>query len=573
MGTSRSAGRKVPTHEESSNLVGPLRPALTARALTSLLAALEPSPGRRPSTDSALDGVVVSGLSLNSKLVHPGDLYVGLAGAKTHGAVYAEQAVRSGAVAVLTDAEGAERLRPDGPEASTIPPSKIPASKISVPVITVDDPRATMAELAAELYGHPASSLAMCAITGTNGKTTTAYLLEAALAAAGREPGLIGTIGYRVKGETLVGERTTVTTPESPDLQALLALMLERGADAVAMEVSSHAMALRRTEPVLFDVAAFTNLGRDHLDFHLDMAHYFEAKASLFTPAHARAAVVNVDAEWGQRLARRVREPEDGGEGKRLPLITTGRSAAANFRLVEARRNPDQSQDLIITTPSGELRTTLGLPGDYNADNAVTALAMISAIGLDPFEAQAGLRGVQVPGRMQRLALPEGSPSVIVDFAHTPQAIASVLSALGTGSNEPGRVIAVLGAGGDRDAAKRGQMGAEAARGADIVVVTDDNPRSEDPAAIRSAVFAGASEAVEAGANARVIDGGDRRAALRLALDLAENGDVIAVLGKGHETGQEVAGEILEFSDVDVVSALAGGSDSNRAIAQPEVGR
>lgn len=494
----------------------------------------------------AVGSTEVTGITLDSRLVAAGDLYVGLPGARAHGAGFAPQAIATGAVAVLTDPAGAELARGMG-----------------VPVIAVPDPRAQMADVAAAIYDHPARKMTMFAITGTNGKTTTAYLLAAALAELGRSTGVIGTLGFFLDGERLEGARTTVTTPESPDLQALLAVLAERGANAVAMEVSSHAMALRRADGVRFDVAGFTNLGRDHLDFHHTMEAYFEAKAQLFTPAHTEAAVVNIDDEWGRTLAAR--------ESVRLRTLAWEREA--DYRVVEA-----VAGRVRVAAADAEWDFTLGLPGDYNVRNAVTALAMLDLAGLDAAAASRGLAEVEVPGRMQRVRLGEDAPEVYVDFAHTPQAIAAALDSFAPARRAGRTVIAVLGCGGDRDHSKRRPMGAAAAGGADIVVITDDNPRSEDPAAIRAEAIAGAQayargdgprEPVERVIDGprepveRVINGGDRRSAITTALRLAGSDGIVAILGKGHEQGQQIGETTHPFDDVAVTverwAAIGGG--------------
>lgn len=498
-----------------SDLEGPLRPSRApGLALDALVTG---APGR------------VTGVTLDSRLVAPGDLYVGLPGTATHGARFAAQAAAAGAIAVLTDAEGGPLARDAG-----------------IPVVVVDDPRSAMAEVAASAYGHPTRRLEVYGVTGTNGKTSTVFLLEAALAALGRNVATIGTLGFRLLGEPLAASRTTITTPESPDLQALLAVMAERGADTVAMEVSSHALALHRVDAVGFDVAGFTMFGQDHLDFHGTLEGYFAAKARLFLDGRCRAAVVNVDDPWGRRLADLVRA--DG----RPRLVTTAVDTDADYRVVSSRRLGDGGSQVVLRHPGGESGFALSMLGDFNVRNALTALAMVGAAGHDVAAAAPGLAAAQVPGRMQRVRLGEGAPHVVVDFAHTPQAIAAALAAL----PRTGRRIAVTGAGGDRDATKRGPMGEAAAQGADLVVVTDDNPRSEPPEAIRVAVLAGARRALaEAGRDpALAVDGGDRRSAIARALALAGPGDWVAILGKGHERGQEVAGVVTPFDDVGVAT-------------------
>lgn len=486
--------------------------------------------GAQPFGEPAADRV--SGISLDSRQVGPGDLYVGLPGTRSHGARFTPEAVAAGAVAVLTDAEGARTVA----ELTTAdPPAADPAD--AVPVLVAEDPRVAMALAAAEVFGHPASTMTTLGITGTNGKTTTAYLVEAGLLAAGRHPGSIGTIGFRLDGQELPSARTTVTTPESPDLQALFAVMAEQGASDVVMEVSSHALALHRVDATVFDVVAFTNLGRDHLDFHHTLEEYFEAKARLFTPELARRAVVNVDDPHGVELVRRLRE------GGRVEVVTTSMEADSDYRIESWHPDEGLRARAEVSTPSGRRELVVGLPGMFNVRNAVTALAVLESAGLDFEEVAGGLAGAAVPGRMEPVRLGEGAPQVLVDFAHTPQAISSALTAARTATR--GRVIAVVGAGGDRDAAKRGPMGEAAARGADVVVVTDDNPRTEDPALIRAAVLDGAHNV----SGAVVVDGGERRSAIAEALAIAGPDDLVCVLGKGHETGQQVGHDILDFDD------------------------
>lgn len=472
--------------------------------------------------------VEVSGITLDSRTIGEGDLYVALSGTRAHGAQFAAGAVERGAVAILTDEAGRELAEATG-----------------VPVVVADDARDAMADAAATLFGAPTHQLMMFGLTGTNGKTTTTFLLEAALVTAGRRVGTIGTNGFRLDGVELPSNRTTVTTPESPDLQALLAVMLERGADCVAMEVSSHALALQRVDHIGFDVAGFTNLGRDHLDFHPTMEDYFEAKARLFDAEHCRVAVINTDDEHGRILAERITA---AGAPR---LVTTG-FGDSDHQLLDVTPEGPGSR-VRYRGPSGEREFTIDLPGDYNARNAVMALAMAVEAGLDADAALEGIRHAQVPGRMQLVRLncssaePVEAPTVYVDFAHTPQAIESAVRSARPGPD--GRIIVVVGAGGDRDAAKRGPMGQAAATGTGLVVVTDDNPRTEDPAVIRAAVAEGA----RAAGGAEVVEQAGRRQAIGVALAAAGPADVVLVLGKGHEKGQTVGQTVHDFDDVEVV--------------------
>jgi UDP-N-acetylmuramoyl-L-alanyl-D-glutamate--2,6-diaminopimelate ligase len=473
--------------------------------------------------------VLVTGVSMSSRAVCARDLYVGLPGATTHGARYAAAAVAAGAVAVVTDEVGAGLT-----------------GDLDVPVYFVPEPRRRIGAWAAEVYGHPGSRMQMYGITGTNGKTTTMYLLASALTAAGRTVATIGTIGAGVEGESIPMNRTTVTTPESPDLQALLAVMVERGADTVVMEVSSHALAMYRVDAVTFDVAGFTNLGWDHRDFHPTQEDYFEAKARLFLPGQSRSAVVATDDVWGQRLADRVRAAG-------MPLLTTG--DAGNVRATSVEKIAGGSQRVGIDLVGRHVDVILSLPGSHNVRNLLTTLGMLQAGSVD-FDAFYGFEHVTIPGRLERIDLGPDAPDVYVDFAHTPEAVAAALGAI-----NDRRTICVLGCGGDRDHFKRGPMGAVAVNGSDILVVTDDNPRTEDPAAIRRAIFEGAHQAKQSAATGTraarcaVVDGGNRRRAIRRALAVSRPGDILAILGKGHEHGQEMRGSVTAFNDTDVVRA------------------
>ncbi|MFT8396272.1 UDP-N-acetylmuramoyl-L-alanyl-D-glutamate--2,6-diaminopimelate ligase [Propionibacterium sp.] len=496
-------------------------PASTIRALRPHL------PGRVPLSElgAGLDLQIPAGaadlgiidIELDSRAAGDGSLYVGLPGTRTHGARFAGQAAAQGAVAVLTDPEGARLAEGQG-----------------IPVVVAADPRHAMALLAARLFGEPAQHLLMLGLTGTNGKTTTAFLVEAALAAAGLHVGTIGTNGFRLDARTLPSSRTTITTPESSDLQALLAVMRQGGAAAVVMEASSVALYQERVDGVYFDVAGFTNLGRDHLDFHKTQEAYFEAKAKLFTAAMCRRAVINADDPWGRILVERARSagaPE---------VVTTGFDAGRDYRVLSFEPNEQGGEHIELDAAGRRLGIDIALPGRYNVANAATCVAMIDQAGIDLDQAVPGMAHAQVPGRMQRVHLGPGAPRVYVDFAHTPQAVESALSAL------HGRTIVVLGAGGDRDKAKRVPMGDIAAEHADVVVVTDDNPRSEDPAAIRAELLRGAA----GHPGVEVLDGGDRSHAIGMALRLAGPDDALAVLGKGHETTQEIEGVRHPFDDV-----------------------
>ncbi|HET7328375.1 MAG TPA: UDP-N-acetylmuramoyl-L-alanyl-D-glutamate--2,6-diaminopimelate ligase [Nocardioidaceae bacterium] len=468
----------------------------------------------------------VSGVTLDSRQVRPGDLYAALPGATVHGASFVDAAVAAGAAAVLTDAAGAERIT------------------AHLPVWVVERPRTVLGRVAATVHGRPADRLRSIGVTGTHGKTTTCFMLEAGLVGAGATAGLVGTVGTRIAGWSV---KTTLTTPEAPDLHALFAVMVERGVEAVAMEVSSHALVMGRVDGVVFDVAVFTNLGRDHLDFHADIEDYFQAKAQLFTPERARRGLVNIDDLFGRRLLEQT--APDG-----IPMRTFSPSGGdADWRVEDVDARPDGS-DMVIVAPDGSrhpLRLTA--PGRFNIANALAAVAALGEAGLDVAGAVAGVSEVTgIPGRMESIRSGLGF-TVVVDYAHKPDAVTAVLSALRPVTS--GRLITVIGAGGDRDRGKRPIMGEIAARLSDVLVVTDDNPRTEDAAAIRSEVIGGIDDVLPT-ERAEIVEIGDRRAAIAAALAQASPGDCVLVAGKGHEPGQEIAGVVHPFDDRDVVRTV-----------------
>ncbi len=476
----------------------------------------------------------VRGVTLRAQDAGAGDLFAALAGARAHGAGYAAQAVAAGAVAVLTDPAGLELLRADPATAQT-------------PVLVHHEPRTVLGAVSARVYGDPSHRLTLIGITGTSGKTTTAYLTEAALRAGGRTVGLVGTVEIRIDG---VRVPSSLTTPEAPDLQRLFAVMLERGVDTVVMEVSSHALALGRVDGSRFAVGGFTNLSQDHLDFHPTMEHYFETKARLFdaaSPVHAADAVICIDDPWGEQMAALAR----AGAERLATVATTGDGDWSVRGQVSADAG---SQTVVIVDPAGaEQVMTVPLPGAYNVANALLATGLAVAAGVPVAVAVGGLTGVAVPGRLEKVERGQDFLAV-VDYAHKPAAVQAVLATLG--AQTQGWIAVVLGAGGDRDTEKRPLMGAAAARGADLVIVTDDNPRSEDPATIRAAVLAGARGPAAGERRAtQILEIGDRAEAIARAVAWAEAGDVVLVAGKGHETGQEIAGRRLPFDDREVLGA------------------
>lgn len=463
--------------------------------------------------------VEVIGITASSDQVRAGDLFAGLPGRIAHGARFAAEAVAAGALAVLTDAAGRAAVAP------------------GVPMLLVEGVRPILGPVAARVYGRPSRGLAVLGVTGTSGKTTTTFLVRAGLRAAGRSAGLIGTVA------TLIGDdivKTGFTTPEAPDIQALLAVMVERGTQAVAVEVSSHALAMGRADGIEFAVAAFTNLSQDHLDFHADMADYFAAKARLFD-GRARAAVVVTDDEPGRRMAA-IAGPHA------VTVNTTGdRSATWQARDIEIAA--DGGTTFQVLGPGVELSAGCSIPGRYNVANAVLALAILAEVGIPAVVAAPAVAVAPVPGRMERVDAGQGFLAV-VDYSHKPAAVDGALRTLRALTS--GRLIIVLGCGGDRDQGKRALMGECAARGADLLIVTDDNPRSEDPAVIRAAMLAGA-RAVPPEGRGEVTEVGDRAAAIVTAVEQAADGDTVLVAGKGHEAGQEIGGVIHPFDDRDVL--------------------
>ncbi|OMH33208.1 UDP-N-acetylmuramoyl-L-alanyl-D-glutamate--2,6-diaminopimelate ligase [Tersicoccus sp. Bi-70] len=490
----------------------------------------------------------VTGVSLNTSQALPGDLYAALPGAHRHGAEFVAAAVDAGAVAVLTDAAGAAFAARSG---------------VTVPVLVHSQPRSVVGALSARVFGPAPEEppLALYAVTGTNGKTTTTYLVNALLGAAGSRTGLIGTIEI-LAGRTPIP--SVLTTPEAPQVHSVLALMREHGVDAAAMEVSSHALSYHRVDGIRFDVAGFTNLTQDHLDLHGSMGEYFAAKAQLFTPEHARRAVILADGEWGRAMAAHAAE-QLGADAVTTLLVddaaapsTAGTDGTdgttdlpgAVWRVTDLTRD-GLGHRFTLSGPDGaRLNARTGLPGGFNVANAALAVLMVHAGGMDLPTLQRLLDTTdaltpQVPGRMQVIGT---APHAIVDFAHNPDALVRALEA--TRPDGDGRLLIVFGATGDRDATKRPLMGEIAARLADVVIVTDDDPHDEDPAPIRSAVLDGVHRAVDAEGLATVVEEVHPRAeAIRRAVELARPQDSILVAGRGHEVWQEVKGVNLPLDD------------------------
>jgi len=462
----------------------------------------------------------VTGIVLDSREVTPGDMFAAITGHNGHGMQYLQESLKHGAVAILTDPAGWKMLEDDLP------------IKLDVPVLVIPEPRMWIGAVANVIYGSAAGKLRLLGVTGTNGKTTTATMIESALIAAGKSVAFVGTTGIRIGTQVLESSRTT---PEATTLHSLFAHMVDVDVSDVVMEVSSHAMSEHRVGGMQFEVVGFTNLSQDHLDYHLTMEEYFEAKSQLFRPEYASSGVVCIDSAWGERLAVEAT----------IPVITVSATGKKADWVIELTSEVASR----ITGPLGEqAELQLRLPGEFNRANALLAYAMLRLIDVPSLSIVQALNAVQVAGRLEQIQGSNGAAGIegFVDYAHTPDAVERVLAAVRELTT--GKVIAVMGAGGDRDAAKRPLMGQIAARLADHLVVTDDNPRSEVPALIRAAVLVGANTASEK-QSALVLEVADRSLAISTAVKLANAGDVVVVLGKGHEQGQDVAGVVTPFDD------------------------
>lgn len=487
--------------------------------LGELLAALD--------TKTALPGgrmeQQVTGLAHDSRAVRPGHVFVAVRGFHSDGHQFIPQAVQQGAAAIIAEHGLAHGAAP------------------AVPVITVDDSRRALALLSAAFYGNPSRKLRLVGITGTNGKTTTTYLVRSLLSAGGSSAGLIGTIDYRVGDRIYPAPNTT---PESLELQRLLAEMAAQGMDACVMEVSSHALALDRTLGCSFAVGAFTNLTQDHLDFHHSMEAYFQAKLRLFTGLSAEAhAVVNIDDAHAAAIIRATR----------AKVITTGFSERADVRPVGTIHHGINGLSFEAATPGGAVQVSSPLVGRHNIYNILTALGIGSALGLSLEAMSRGIAEMRaVPGRMEKVDAGQ-SFGVVVDYAHTEDALERLLEAAREIAS--GRIITVFGCGGDRDRTKRPKMGAAAVAGSDVVIITSDNPRAEDPGDILREIESGMSAGakVEPGQTARgkksymaILD---RHEAISAAIRLAKPGDVVVLAGKGHEDYQIIGDKKLPFDD------------------------
>ncbi len=505
---------------------------------------------------AALHGapVTVTGTTHDSRAVRPGDLFVAAPGARVHGAEHAGAAVAAGAAAVLTDAAGQDF-----------------AAATGATVLVVPDVAGAAGPLASALHGRPSHHLDVIGVTGTDGKTTTCWLVAAALEACGVTTGVIGSLGTRLGEEVLLTDPPQLrrTTPEAPDLQATLALLHDRGARAVAVEASSHGLALGRTAGTRFAVGIFTNLGHEHLDFHGDLEAYFRAKSRLLEASEH--AVISVDDAHGAVLARRLVEAgrpvttvsvegASGADGARplaspVPLDV----AAAAWRAVDVVAGPQGSTFTAVGPGDEAVPVELALSGLFNVANALAALAAATALGMPAAVAARGLGGLAaVPGRMEWVHGPEDDVAALVDYAHTPGALSALLRAARAGTAPGGRVLLVLGTGGGRDDSKRPLIAKAAGRGADVVVITDDNPRDEDPASLRAALRA-AIDAAGVAQPAELHEAADREDAVALAVGLARPGDVVVAAGNRADRLQVVGAGVQPVDEPAALRrALAG---------------
>ena len=465
------------------------------------------------------DDVEVVDATHDSSQVGPDWLFCAIPGSRADGHDHAPAAVARGAIALLV-----ERWL------------DLPVAQVRVPSV-----RSAAGPAAAVVHGDPSHHLTVVGVTGTNGKTTTVYLLEGAFAAAAVGTGIIGTVETRIHGTTEPGVRTT---PEGTDLQRLMHTMHLRGVDAVAMEVSSHGLDLHRVDGTRFAVAVYTNLSQDHLDWHGSMEAYFAAKARLFTRELSRRGVVHLDGPWARRLLTLTE----------IPVVTLGHDGDAEVRIVDEVVDVHGGR-ATLAFPDRELAISTTLPGSFNLANAATAVVAAIAAGVPDQAAAAGVAACPgAPGRFERIDAGQ-TFTVLVDYAHTPDAVAHVVVTVRALLDEGARLIVVLGCGGDRDRDKRAPMGAAAAQ-ADIAVLTSDNPRSEDPQRILDAMLLGARKALAAGAPAELVAEPDRHKAIAIALDRAEPGDAVVIAGKGHESGQEFADHTVPFDDRHVARDL-----------------
>lgn len=461
-----------------------------------------------------IDGKEISHIEYDSRKVIPNTLFCCIVGEKTDGHNYAKQAVEKGAVALIVNHElqiGSDIIQ-----------------------IIIDDTRAAMALVAAEYYDHPSKKMTMIAVTGTNGKTSTTYMIDAIARQAGKKTGIIGTITNKILDEEVHTERTT---PESVDLQELLARMVKAGVDWVIMEASSHSLELKRVYGITYDVGIFTNLTQDHLDFHKDFEHYRKAKKILFY--NSKAAVINADSEDGKYMA----------EGIPCPVFTYGINEISDYTASHEKLESNGSSYL-FSTPVGSTLINLNIPGKFSIYNSLGAASACMTLGLDLQTVKAGLKNLaHVKGRAESIHNEKKGYTVMIDYAHTPDGLINILSSVR--GFVKGRLITLFGCGGDRDRTKRPIMGAAACKYSDFVIVTSDNPRTEKPSAIIEDIMPGVKDA---GCEYIVIE--NRREAIEYALNIAEKDDIIVLAGKGHETYQEINGVKYDFDEKVIVEEL-----------------
>lgn len=453
-------------------------------------------------------------IEYDSRNVTPDTLFCCIVGEKTDGHKYAAQAVEKGAVALLVNKE-------------------LEISGDAVQIV-VEDTRAAMAELAAEFYDHPAKKMKMIGVTGTNGKTTTTYMIDAIARQAGKKTGIVGTITNRILDRDIHTERTT---PESVDLQKLLAKMVDEGVDWAIMEVSSHSLVLNRVHGILFDVGIFTNLTQDHLDFHKDFEHYREAKKILFY--NSKNAIINADSEDGKYMA----------EGLTCPVYTYGLQETTDYS-ASHERLASNGTSYLFSTPVGSTMINVNIPGKFSIYNSLAAAGACMILGADIQTVKAGLKNLEhVKGRAESIHNEKVGYTVMIDYAHTPDALVNILSSVK--EFVKGRLITLFGCGGDRDRTKRPIMGTAACKYSDFVIVTSDNPRTEEPSAIIDDILPGV---VNEGCEYVVIE--NRREAIEYALNFAKKDDIIVLAGKGHETYQEINGVKYDFDEKVIVEEL-----------------
>ncbi len=466
----------------------------------------------------------LTGISMNTSDLRPGDLFVAMPGKKTHGANFVQRAIELGAVAVITDSVGLKHLRQN-----TFPEPQ------NFPVLVLDNPRAHLGDLAAIVYGNNAGNMPkLFATTGTNGKTSTTYLIEAVLRQLGVVTGLTSTAERHIAGEKIVSR---LTTPESPEMHALIARMREKAVTAIAIEVSAQALSQQRVDGLVFDVVGFTNLSHDHLDDYADMQQYLEAKLPLFTKKRAVRGVVCLDTKYGRDFVKRSEIP--------VVTITSELGVDADWHVAVTAETPSHTS-FVLAGPNGiNIRSRVFLLGAHMAANAGLAIAMLVEAGYDPNKIAAAIKdgiNAYLPGRTELVSGANG-PNVYVDFGHSPDAFLNTLAAVRKVTT--GKVIMVFGADGDRDATKRPAMASVAAEGSDILIITDHHPRFEDPASIRKTLM---SSALNARPEIEIYDVSPPEAAIRKAVALAQPGDAIYWAGPGHQDYRDIKGVRTPYS-------------------------